>query len=283
MTGLSASNAGATMKSILVHIRQDEGQRSRLEAAIAIARKSNSRLVCLQVLPCPDLFFPTRPQTSSHVVKYLIDSANEVRTREADNRKHLDSFLATEGIPFEWLDSESDTTTAIAETSRYADCAIVNLSMQARSSSEPLPILQDLILSSSIPVLAVPPALRTFDLEGTAVLAWNGSQEAARACRAALPLLHLAARIVVIAVGDASLAVSGERLCAYLHHHGIKAVLRHEKGEDAAATLLDAARDEDAAWMAAGAYGHAPWREAIFGGVTKALLTSDTRPVLFAR
>lgn len=271
------------MKSILVHIRQDEGQRSRLEAAIAIARKFDSRLSCLQVLPCPDLFFPTHPQTTSRVVQFLIDSANEVRVREADNRRHLESFLGAEGVPFEWLDYESDTTTAIAETSRFTDCAIVSLSTQARSSSEPLPILEELILSSSIPILAIPPALRAFDLEGTAVVAWNGSQEAARACRAALPLLHLSARIVVIVVGDEALAASGERLCAYLHHHGIKAVLRHEAGEDVTATLLNSVRDEDAAWMAAGAYGHAPWREAIFGGVTKALLASDTRPVLFAR
>lgn len=271
------------MKSILVHIRQDEGQRSRLEAAIAMARKFNSRLSCLQVLPCPDLFFPTHPRTTSHVVQFLIDSANEVRMREADNRQHLESFLATEGIPFEWLDYESDTTTAIAETSTFHDCAIVSLSTQARSSSEPLPILEELILSSSIPILAIPPALRAFHLEGTAVVAWNGSQEAARACRAALPLLHLAARIVVIVVGDESMAASGERLCAYLHHHDIKAVLRREAGEDVTATLLNAARDEDAVWMSAGAYGHAPWREAIFGGVTKALLASDTRPVLFAR
>lgn len=271
------------MKRILVHIRQDEGQRSRLEAAIAIARKFDSRISCLQVLPCPDLFFPTHPQTTSRVVQFLIDNANEVRTREADNRRHLESFLAAEGIPFEWIDYEGNTTTAIAETSRFNDCTIVSLSTQARSSSEPLPLLNELILSSSTPILAMPPALRTFDLEGTAVVAWNGSQEAARACRATLPLLRLAARTVVIVVGDESLAAAGERLCAYLHHHDIKAVLRHEAGEDVTATLLNAARDEDAAWMAAGAYGHAPWREAIFGGVTKALLASDTRPVLFSR
>lgn len=279
----SPAPATAAMKSILVHIRQDEGQRSRLEVAIAVARKFGSRLSCLQVLPCPDLFFPTHPQTTSHVVQFLIDSAKEVRIREADNRRHVESRLATEGIPFEWIDYEGTTTAVIAETSRFNDCAIVSLSTLARSSSEPLPLLNELILSSSTPILAVPPALRAFDLQRTAVVAWNGSQEAARACRAALPLLHLASRIVVIVVGDESLAASGERLCAYLHRHDIEAALRHETGEDVTATLLNAARDEDAAWMVAGAYGHAPWREAIFGGVTKTLLASDTRPVLFAR
>lgn len=267
------------MKSILVHIREDEGQQGRLEAATGIASAVCGSLSCLQVLPSPDLY-PTHPLTSSHMMKLLHDTAVEIRKREAANRRHVEARLSSGAVRHDWIEYEGDAAAAIAAVSRFTDLAVVSLSSGRRSPSEPLPLAEELILSASVPIFAVPPALQRLDLTGTAVVAWNGSQQAARACRAAVPLLQQASRVVVITVGEGTLAESGEALCTYLARHGIEASARHEEARDVDAAILDMARAEDASWMAAGAYGHARWRETVFGGATKTLLESDARPVL---
>lgn len=272
------------MKSILVHVREDEGQQSRIDAAIAVARATGGRLTCLQVVPTTESY-PPHPLVSSHLVKALRDSLVELRASEAANRGRLEAELKNQGVDHEWADyCDGDTLAAIARASRFSDLAVVSLGTTVRTAFDPMPLLEELILSASVPILAVPPALHGFDLAGPAVVAWNGSQEAAAACRAAVPLLQLASRVIVVTVGeDDDLVSSAEELRCYLHQHYIEAVIRAEMGEDTSAALQRAASEEGAAWLVAGAFGHARWRETIFGGVTKALLADDARPLLMAR
>ena len=270
------------IKSVLVHIREDDGQRSRIETAAAVARSTEATLACVQVLPCPDLY-PTHPLTSSHLMKLLHDTVVDVRVREAENRRRLERQLERAGVPVAWEEHEGETAPVLAGASRFADLVVVSLGAEGDSRTQPLPLLEEMILSSSVPVIAVPPALRRFDPSGTAILAWNGSQEAARACREAMSLLRLASRTLIVSVGDASLEASAERLRRYLRLHGIDAQLQHEDGDDPADALSRAAAAVDAAWITMGAYGRARWRETAFGGVTRAMLGSDAWPLLMVR
>jgi len=122
-------------------------------------------------------------------------------------------------------------------------------------------------------------------LSGPAAIAWDGSAQAGRAVKAALPLLAMASAIHIVQ------CVSGldreatdpdtDSLNAYLRLHGVgegSAVLI--EGVDEGAALLAAAKSRMATLLVAGAWGHSRLREAIFGGATRAFLGSKDGPNL---
>ena len=119
-----------------------------------------------------------------------------------------------------------------------------------------------------------------------AAIAWDGGFEAARAVRAATPLLRDAGEVAIVqAIGrleaqDADRA-DPERLRAWLSGHGVKPgptlrVVSNKLGEG----LLAAARDFGAALFVAGAYHHSRVEEALFGGATRAFLEASDGPHL---
>ncbi|MGZ6016216.1 MAG: universal stress protein, partial [Phenylobacterium sp.] len=116
---------------------------------------------------------------------------------------------------------------------------------------------------------------------GTAVLAWNGSMEAGRAMRAAMPLLLSADRVVVAQhkariEWDEADAAALQRCADYLHRHGVGKLesLQIEVEVDREA-LLQAVKDAGADLLVAGAYGHPRWQEFLFGGFTRALFEDE--------
>ena len=107
-------------------------------------------------------------------------------------------------------------------------------------------------------------------------VAWNGSPQAVRAVGAALPILATADAITVITVGDRKPGDDGLR--EYLAWHGITAKFRSVPavhGRSTGALLLDTASEADADILVMGGYGHRPWREALFGGVTRDILAQQ--------
>lgn len=72
---------------------------------------------------------------------------------------------------------------------------------------------------------------------------------------------------------------------AWLARHGVTAralTCALGAGQDAGDAILSHASDTGADLIVSGAYGHGPWREAVFGGVTRTLLRAMTVPVLFS-
>ena len=122
-------------------------------------------------------------------------------------------------------------------------------------------------------------------LSGAAAIAWDGSAQAGRAVRAALPLLAMAGAIHAIQ------CVSGldremadpdlDRLNAYLRLHGVgEAVATLVEGDDEGAALLSAAKGKQAGLLVAGAWGHSRLREVVFGGATRRFLQEADGPSL---
>lgn len=72
---------------------------------------------------------------------------------------------------------------------------------------------------------------------------------------------------------------------AWLARHGVTAralTCALGAGQDAGDAILSHASDTEADLIVSGAYGHGPWREAVFGGVTRTLLRAMTVPVMFS-
>ncbi len=139
------------------------------------------------------------------------------------------------------------------------------------------------LLGDRAPVLIARQAAEA--LSGPAAIAWDGSSQAGRAVKAALPLLAMASEIHVLqcvsGLDQTSTDPDIDRLNAYLKLHGVgegAAVL--VEAEDEGAALVAAARGKMATLLIAGAWGHSRLREAVFGGATRAFLRSSDGPNL---
>lgn len=122
-------------------------------------------------------------------------------------------------------------------------------------------------------------------LSGPAAIAWDGSAQAGRAVRAALPLLAMASAVHVLqcisgldrAVADPDI----DGLNAYLKLHGVgEGVATFVDGADEGAALVAAAKGKQAGLLVAGAWGHSRLRETVFGGATRCFLDAAEGPSL---
>src|SRR3546814_3688020 len=83
-----------------------------------------------------------------------------------------------------WQHYNGDLVQTLLSASRLADVTILTRTMAApKNAGAPLPIAADVAVHARAPVLAVPPELKSFDCCGRALIAWNGSYEAAHALR----------------------------------------------------------------------------------------------------
>ncbi len=133
-------------------------------------------------------------------------------------------------------------------------------------------------------VIVLPRPSTAFD-PSVVVIAWNGSREAARAVTAALPLLHRANAVHVVATRRYMRDFpAAQDLVDYLARHGIDAQARRiDASDDAAArAILGAADGLGAGLIVMGAYSRTRLSEVILGGVTRRVLLRSPVPVLMA-
>lgn len=179
-----------------------------------------------------------------------------------------------------WRAETGDAPVTIARRARFFDLAVLGRSDRVVDKPHTDAIEQTL-LQSGRPVLLAP-AEPPRAIGETIAIGWNGSAQAVRAVAAALPFLRRAGRVFLIAVGGED---DGDTpsIQAYLRQHGIAADVRAVRKVPAAGPggqLLSAAREDGADLLVMGAYGHAPWREALFGGTTREVVGMSLLPLL---
>ena len=100
----------------------------------------------------------------------------------------------------------------------------------------------------------------------------------------ASPNARAAAALASHATRTRALHHGGQRLAGRLIRAGVAAEFKRlPSDEDPANALLSYAADSGADLMVAGGYGHSRIREALFGGVTRTLLSSQTLPLFLSR
>ena len=76
-------------------------------------------------------------------------------------------------------------------------------------------------------------------------------------------------------------AVAAEEACAYLSRHGIKAEVEKAPGADSIAVAIRMAAERfGAAYLVMGAFKRGALKEALFGGVARAMLSACTLPLV---
>ncbi|MFN3944972.1 MAG: universal stress protein [Allosphingosinicella sp.] len=268
------------MKSVLLHIHDDLGQEARLQAALDIVRCFDGHLTCLQATPF-DSYIVSDPFGGVYAFPEVI---RRVREDQEAARSRIEADLANEGVSWDWLHFDGAASQMLVDQARLADVIVVSQPGRDGGERQPLPIAADIAIHSRAPVLAIPQASRRLDCAGTAMIAWNGSAEAAYALRVARPMLRGAAAIHIVEVTEGGDDLPSAAACRYLARHGMASEL-HERprGDRSIPELLSAAAAElQADYVVMGAYGRSRLRELVLGGVTRDMLHDSTVPILMA-
>jgi nucleotide-binding universal stress UspA family protein len=278
-------------KSIVVTAHSPHSERT-LNTAASIAAQFDAHLSGSFVYEPLNIRFPTGygvylPPDSESDRGRAEEKANVAKTA-------FEKACKTYGVNnMDWQFAKGETLTTLSLQARSVDMLFVTQAEIEHTEDvqryEPdLPAR--LAISSARPVIAVP-YVGDFDTLGKRiVVAWNGSREATRAVREALPLLIKADQVLVLAINPETsdyrgLAEEpGADIGLYLARHGVNVEVKKTvtKGSNVVETLLSRAADYSADLICMGAYGHSRLRELALGGVTRRIMREMPVPVLLA-
>lgn len=286
-----------TIKSIFVPLTDAQNAGATLGAAFRLAKDFDAHVDVLHIRADPTeaiADFVGESVSASLVDEVMSAAEARATTLAAKTRKAFEDTVRSVGISLEgkggkakgascaYQEAVGESTLRIEQGGRCADLTIMrrpakSTDVGARAMAE------SALLGSGRPVLLVPP--RPAPSFGKSVaIAWNGSEQAARAVVAALPFMAKAATVTVIAAAEnGDEQESLDSMVRYLSRHGIVAQARRIKaGSDTGKAVLSAATRAKADLLVMGAFTHSRVRQIVFGGVTSHVMLSSRIPVLLA-
>jgi len=207
--------------------------------------------------------------------------------------KHFQEFCAKHAIAVretpldiaavtaQYLESIDDPEKHLLLHARHSDLSV--LGRPAHKDLMPSNLIEMLLIESGRPIIIAPDSAPA-SITGTIIVGWKETSMAARALSATMPLLAKAGKVILVSIGEVG-ASPGELLdlANRLTWHGVNAATRtvaDDRHRGAAELLLGTAAELGADLLVIGGYGHGPLREAVFGGVTAALIRRADCPVL---
>jgi nucleotide-binding universal stress UspA family protein len=262
------------IREVLLPVHDDVGQQARFECAVAVARTTGASIRCLSIVT------ELVPAGDDWGMSALVMEAQ--RADAVVNRHAMEVQLLQRGVPHRWDEAAGDFTQIIGREAPASDLVILDGAPGAADGRGLDHVAGAALTHGARAVLALPDAHSAFFADDTAVIAWDASPAAKAAVHAALPFLLLASQIVVVIVSRQG-CVPTEELTTLLvsARRNLSITWRDPKG-DVARTLLETAASYQPSYVVMGGYGHARLREAIFGGVTRALLRESPFPLLLA-
>lgn len=262
------------MRAILFPVFDNPCLEASRRAAFALARSVGGEVTCLQAVPLDVGYSEVGMGLPAQMIPLLRDEADGLRGR-------LKADWSADDTPREWVTEYKWPHQAIADQSPLHDIVVLGAYGGTEASRA-----AELAVSLRTPILLVPSDAGELDVHGSVVIAWNGSEEAANAVRAALPLLCKASSVILLTVDETSERSRMPVAAAahYLALHGIETQIAEEAAlEDGiAATIEQFARRCDARLMVMGAYGKSRLREFLLGGVSRSLLSEPPLPLFLS-
>jgi len=270
------------LTSILLEIDTIDRCQTRLDAALNLAREHKARLT--GAYACGDYLF-TPVYAEAPIPIDIVETYEEQYKAAASTAEtwFLDRCANT-GVSVTWLSGTGSVDTLLAQWAHTHDLVIIG---QAEGGLlNPDIALQNRLLMNIVrPVLLIPETADTV-IGKHILIAWNASNEAARAVQDALPLLQSAKTVRILSVQPAEQGDSEplDTICKHLARHGIvtQTQVIDADGNTVSDVLLSRCTDWKIDLLVTGAYGHTRLREVIFGGVTRSLLNATTVPVLMS-
>jgi nucleotide-binding universal stress UspA family protein len=285
------------MKTILVLTGGSDSDSPVFETALAAAQPfaAHLRFVHIRIgsgqaaMYSPGVEFARGPA----LVDALGRLENDAERRSARFADHVRAFCArfnitmqdapgaANGVTASLLEESNDAARRLIGHARHHD--LVVMGRAKRSNGLPPDFIETLLLNSGRPILLAasePPR----KLNGTIMVCWRETPDAARALGAAMPFLTRAERVVFVGVQEKGNDIEGalNDVAAQFRWSGVPANIRpiSSHGRPVADVLMSAADDCGADLMVMGAYGHSHMREVMFGGCTQAMIGHAERPVL---
>jgi nucleotide-binding universal stress UspA family protein len=266
------------MKSLLIILSGGPQSLDALKSAVVLQKALGARLIVAH---------PTTPLPAEDVLASdagLAISAAETTEAEhstAGARQAFDAVCADDPT-CRFRETGMTPSETLRKHSLFADVVILG-----REKSEPRTALDRLkasLVTSRMSTLWLP-AVPITAAPRTVVCVWNGQAPSARAIKAAVPLMALARRVIVIEyAGD---EVNHSRLENYLDIHGIKGALWQHYGSAGltargrARALMAEAEAAESDLVVMGAYGGVIESYLSLGRATEKVAEAATVPVLF--
>lgn len=271
--------------NLLVHLDHSPACASRLDMAVGIAKRCQSRLTGLYAVSDPHV-----PSAASRNRKaFAARGAEEIeamfkdRTRDAGLDAHWKKLVST---------NDARVNLDMVRNARNFDLVIVGqFDPNTSDGSIRADLVQQVVLRSGRPVLVIPHSGHFTTVGRRVVIAWNASREAVRAVNDAVPLLSGAEAVTVLTLdpaGQPRKDVNGPLtdIVDHLTAHGIKAAYERlafdRSAIDPADRLLSHLADEGADLLVMGAFGDIGDRTQTRTGLTVPILDHMTVPVLLS-
>ncbi|MGH1360409.1 MAG: universal stress protein [Burkholderiaceae bacterium] len=276
-----------TYKTILTHVDSFQPSTAHIEFAAELASTHESHLIGL----CPSGFasLPAGDYFGASA-RYVGEMQQELDDAAVEASKVFEAQCKKTGISS--YESRVTTDSVISATllgAVFADLIVVSQPAEDAAKTIAGPgFVGDLLMDSRRPVLVLPNNGALKPVAGKAVVAWNGSREAARAVTDAMPLLARAAEVEVIVVnsreqGAGDNELPGAELGLFLARHGIKVVVRDVVANTSVSdAILNEVEAANADLLVMGGYGHSRIREWVLGGTTREILAATGVPVLMS-
>jgi nucleotide-binding universal stress UspA family protein len=270
-----------------------DGTTADLAPIVEAAQAQSGRLSVLHVGPVPLLTYSVAvtPYAVPVIPAGWLGERNRMAKHLAAKQEKTRAFLVKQELSGEVATlcvEPSAMHDLVAIRALFADISIVQNSLRDNDTAFDN-IVYGLLFEAPGPVmLNVAPGSKALRPE-TALISWNSSVPAARAVRAALPLLKSAKEVIIASFdADPSRWADGDNpgadLATWLSHHGCKVpVQEYVTGRKAVSQAILARAAEHAADLVVmGAYGRSRWNERFFGGTTESMIKQTDIPVLLA-
>ena len=266
------------MRSILVYADESPAMEGRLQSALDLARAATGHVTLLVNTPL-QAFIAMDPFGGTSISAAALEQATE---QEQVLVNKLAERMEREDVPWSIDSSVTEPVDALNEASRLSDLVVVSLMGEGAAGNGPL--ADKLAQAIDTPVLALPPALDRYRPDGKALIAWNGSHEAANALRKSLPLLHMAQSVTVVTVSEDREGFPPTDALEYLSHHNIAAELieREPSADGVEATIEGVADEIGAGLIVMGAYGHNRLSRWLVGSLTAHMTKVARFPLLLS-
>ena len=271
------------MKSIVVHFGVYADWTPSADTAISLASRSGAKLTGL---------FTSREIA---ILKLMLDGDHsavvEAEARDgvqiARVKERFMKACEAAGVAASFDVGEGDAHELLCLVGRCHDLLVIE---HARGGLDGIgDSVEECAVACGTPTLIVPKE-GSFDSVGkNIVIGWNNSRQAASAIRGALPLIASADRVTVLVGQDRRPAELIARrpqadIVEYLKLYSDTVVSAPFTRDSAnvGSSLQAQALDLGADVLVMGAYGRSAWREFVFGGTTREVISNLQLPVLMA-
>lgn len=276
-------------KTVLVQVDESRNLGTNTAIACKIAEMDDAHLIGAAMTGVSRFLYqvieanPRDPLVAPHVETMRQRASESLRKFEEHARKSGVHSIETRLV-------DDDAAGGLTLQAPYCDLVVLG---QYNPDEFPLRALdQDLpayvVMNTNCPVLLVPYAGSFTTLGERVLIAWNGSPEATRAVRDALPLLKRAVQVKVVLFNqavrpDTFEAEPGAGIALYLARHGVKVDVTVQTTEiDVGNALLSMSADMSADLLVMGCYGRSRLREMMLGGASRTVLREATIPVFMS-